>query len=440
MPPVCISSFSGTTLLSTMKTFLVSPCWPLALLFTLSSGCSKEASTSVVAASARPVADAASSQARTDLLHLAFQAASAFPIEPHGKNRSRVQEKVALACLDIDEPQLAQRFATAIADWRRGCVLADCASYGVLHGDRSEVEKQLAAAEMVAHEIERDPDQQEWRRDSIKMKIARAYALMGKLDEAAKQSSGIDPASGLAYDAGWAATTASRAELITADTLARELAAMDETLVQEGTGHAYTALVTCGRLYEKFYADPERRALIEKRIDLTAQSKVPTDLRLSTRIHIAKVALDHGDQTKGLELYGKAKELADQTEWSKDAQVAFAPQLAAVRFRAGERDQAMADLDAALLLYQQERDGFRVTKRAEILRPFAEALHSLGDDQRAAEIYALVIEEGMENPNSRPRAEDIADTCVSMAKHGFRPDPKLLARIHQIVRGLGDPW
>jgi tetratricopeptide (TPR) repeat protein len=433
-----------------MKTLLASSCWLPLLLFTASSGCSSEDAASVVAAAEKkdgtqapkpgPVADAPLDAARLDLLHLAWQAASAFPLNPHIKNRGRAQEKVVMACFDLDQPKLALQFAKGIADWRRGAALADYACYCVIHGDLSEVEHYLGLADQLANDVERDPNPQEWRRDTIKMKIARAYALMGKLDEATKHSTGTDPTSGLAYDAGWAATTASRAELITAESLGRELAAMDDILVGEGTGHAYSALVTCGRLYEKFYGDAERRAEIEKRIELTQQSKLPFDLRLSTWIHLAKVALDRGDAGKGLELYRKAKDLADSSGLPPDAMVAFTPQLAALRFRAGERDLALADFEAGMKQYHELRDGFRVTKRAEILRPFAESYHAIGDERRAAEVYSLVVEEGMENPNSRPRAEDVSETCLSMAKNGFRPDPKLLGRISEIVRGLGDPW
>ena len=44
------------------------------------------------------------------------------------------------------------------------------------------------------------------------------------------------------------------------------------------------------------------------------------------------------------------------------------------------------------------------------------------------------------NPNSRPRADDVCATCISMAVHGIEPDAELRARLEQIVKELGAPW
>jgi hypothetical protein len=50
------------------------------------------------------------------------------------------------------------------------------------------------------------------------------------------------------------------------------------------------------------------------------------------------------------------------------------------------------------------------------------------------------VEEGVENPNSRPRAEDLSATCRSMALHAVEPDADLWKRMRQIGDGLGPPW
>jgi hypothetical protein len=64
----------------------------------------------------------------------------------------------------------------------------------------------------------------------------------------------------------------------------------------------------------------------------------------------------------------------------------------------------------------------------------------MGNTAAALSVYAKVIEAGVENPNSRPRAEDLAATCCSMAVHAVEPDPRLWSRIRSIRDGLGDPW
>jgi hypothetical protein len=64
----------------------------------------------------------------------------------------------------------------------------------------------------------------------------------------------------------------------------------------------------------------------------------------------------------------------------------------------------------------------------------------MGDTAAALAVYKQAVEAGMENPNSRPRAEDLAATCCSMAVHAVQPDAELFARIREICAGLSDPW
>jgi hypothetical protein len=64
----------------------------------------------------------------------------------------------------------------------------------------------------------------------------------------------------------------------------------------------------------------------------------------------------------------------------------------------------------------------------------------MGDEAGALFVYRQAVEEGVENPNSRPRAEDLSATCCSMALHAVEPDAELWKRIRQISEQLGDPW
>ncbi len=64
----------------------------------------------------------------------------------------------------------------------------------------------------------------------------------------------------------------------------------------------------------------------------------------------------------------------------------------------------------------------------------------MDDTAAALMVYKRAVEEGVENPNSRPRAEDLSATCLSMALHMVEPDAELKNRIRQISEGLGDPW
>ncbi|MGA1018145.1 MAG: hypothetical protein ACO3YY_09200, partial [Phycisphaerales bacterium] len=59
---------------------------------------------------------------------------------------------------------------------------------------------------------------------------------------------------------------------------------------------------------------------------------------------------------------------------------------------------------------------------------------------RARAMYLRALASGMENPNARPRAIDLAATARSMAASGFQPDAELLEEMRAIRTRLGDPW
>jgi hypothetical protein len=81
-------------------------------------------------------------------------------------------------------------------------------------------------------------------------------------------------------------------------------------------------------------------------------------------------------------------------------------QLSDLRFKAGDTERARTDADAALALFNAQREKIVNIYRAGALRPLAEAYQSMGDTEAALSVYKLAVEEGIANINSRPRAED----------------------------------
>ena len=114
--------------------------------------------------------------------------------------------------------------------------------------------------------------------------------------------------------------------------------------------------------------------------------------------------------------------------------------LAALRYRAGGTDVGLADIDASLAIFDEQESNIYNVWKAAALRSIAEAYHGTGQTKKAQQVYARAIEAGVENPNSRPRAEDLAGTCVSMAVNGCEPPAELLARVQAVLNGLGNPW
>ena len=114
--------------------------------------------------------------------------------------------------------------------------------------------------------------------------------------------------------------------------------------------------------------------------------------------------------------------------------------LATLLFRAGERDGAVQLAAATLGFYDAERAKIVDIDRADALRSLAEAHAAMGDRAAALALYRRVVEEGVANPNSRPRLDDLAATVASMSREGVEPDAALSARIGEIASKLGDPW
>jgi hypothetical protein len=126
--------------------------------------------------------------------------------------------------------------------------------------------------------------------------------------------------------------------------------------------------------------------------------------------------------------------------WLPELRVPLLARLAAIRHRAGDQERARREADQALALFEEQRDEIVDIWRAGALRPLAEALHAMGDTGAALATCGKALEEGVKNPNSRPRAEDLTALCISMAVHGIEPDALLFSRMRQICGQLSDPW
>jgi hypothetical protein len=120
------------------------------------------------------VKDATLSPAAERALDAAFRAASAFPTDPHARNRARAQYDVARACLELELPNRALKYGARIDDWRKGLVLAECALFLAERGAADDVKRLSAEAERAATAESNDPDSQEWRADRVRATLAAA--------------------------------------------------------------------------------------------------------------------------------------------------------------------------------------------------------------------------------------------------------------------------
>lgn len=426
-----------------MKTYSQAPCVVLLGLFAIA--CSRDeaakpapaagGATLAVSASAAPALTAS----QRDLLQLAFDAASKFPLVPHGKNRSRAQDVVVAAAFELGAPEIAVAYGAKIADWRRGCAYADFAWSMARRGEVARARDYVKLAEGVVRDEREDADAQEWRGDMIQLKLARALAALGDTEGAEKVGRGVDATSTHAVDAAWASTAAERVSSMTPESAPTEFAAIDQGFATMSLGQQATTAAIVARMHERFFADVALRSACEQRVTEMWNKTMPA-LRLDALATMVATNHRNGEAARAADLLTIMRDLVMAHQWRSEDRMPQVARLIELAHRLGQTDRARAEAGSALKAYQDERDGIVNIYRAESLRPLALAWFAIGDRERGEDLFALALEEGIENPNSRPRCDDLVDACVDLARRGIDPSPKTWARLREIQQGLSEPW
>jgi hypothetical protein len=373
-----------------------------------------------------PAADRPLPAYQTQLLDLALATATAIPVIPHLKDRSRAQEAVVTACFELGQPQRALAGIEKIEDWGRGAGCADYAFYCARHGDPKEVPHYLQLANQIAEATE------DWPRDCIRVKIAQTHAWLGQPRQAEQFEQGVD-----ASQSGKVA----RVRAMRCDDAAFEAQtkALDGLVATGNFDRVRNALESYTQFFDRFYGDVKRRGQVEAKIK-AAWRPLPVFIRVNLLMAMAGFALDHADQSQALLLVDEARRMLDGQALPLEEYIPLMATLTELRFRAGEVRKAHAEADALRARYDAEKTTIVDIYRAGTLRSLAEAYQTLGDRAAALAIYTQAVDAGVQNPNSRPRAEDLSATCVSMAVHAVRPEAELWTRMRAIRTALADPW
>lgn len=369
---------------------------------------------------------------RAELLQLAFDAASAMPEYPHIKTRSRLQEEVVRACLELGQLARAEVYADGIANWRTGLAHALIALHLAEAGAPTpSVDRHLQRARAVVEGVQ-DESFIGWRRDRIRVRVAQAEFVLGRVEEAARSAAGAEPSELPVYHG---ARARSSSDL----DLDAELEGLFTVAEKGNYEQKMTALAICTRLHDRFYDDAESRGRVRAAID-ALWAKLPVLVRLDVRSELATAALEHEDAETARALLRASRAEFDDGEWLTENRLPAAARLARLLVRAGDEAGARQELDGALGIYDATRDRVVDIYRADALVPVAEAYAALGDRALALEVFARAVEESVENPNSRPRAEDLVAVCSALARTGLAPGDALLTRLREVRAALGDPW
>ena len=378
-----------------------------------------------------PVSDAAElSAAQVTLLDLAFDAASAFPRNPHLKNRSRAQERVALANVSYGRLGVATEQARQIENWRRGVVYGKVAAARARDGAGELVDSLMQQALGVARELEEAKDQI-WRRDRVLASVAEAQLAQGQVQEASAMAAGLEASS-------LAAVEIERVRLLEGDQARAYLESADAVLETGTFDQVRGVLLALAELYAGAGADAELLTDLEARIGADG-GKIARGVQLEVLQAFGEAALGHGDLEKALAFAQQAWDLYGQVDWPPDTRIPLMAHLGALRARAGD-EMGLSSLRAAEMTYEEELKLIVDIDRADVLGAVARAWHDLGEEGEVERVLLAALEAGTQNSNARPRCDDLVATCLLLVELGLEPSEAFLARAQEIRAGLVEPW
>ncbi|WP_428387971.1 hypothetical protein [Mucisphaera sp.] len=367
---------------------------------------------------------------QTELLDLSFEAASRMPIVIHLKNRSRAQYRVIQAALQLDQPSRALTYSQGIDNWQRGAAAADYALYAATQGHADPIDQQLLIAEATAKLATQD-----WQRQYIDMIAARTQLVLGQ-QQAAREFRN-QPIDNL-YEGALDITEAS---LSTNDAFDQIVARLDTLLASQRYEAIINGAQAYAELFGKHYKNTERRALIEDKLR-AAYQHMPGPETIDLLLSLSRVAIDHNDHDTASRLLDDAQQITEQAAWPTGTQYRyqFVSRIAQARHDIHQTSTAHQLLQQLIDQYNQDEEQIVNITRADAIRAIAEGYARLGEKDQARNLYLRALEQGFVNPNSRPRADDLIDTCLSMAAANVEPNDEIWQRVRDQHARLGPPW
>lgn len=381
--------------------------------------------------------EAASAEARAALVRDAFEIGSSIPEVPHGRDRARIQELAVQAAIELDEIAQAAQWIDGIDGWRRGAASADLALHLARAGRTGDAREHLARAE--AHW----DGEQAWQRQRVQAKIAAVLEAIGDATGARRHEAEVEPAERGPIEA-------ERARLAGSAGFDARLAALDAVVGQKNFDLTRNAVGAYLEMLRANWTDAVRRGALLERIR-AAMDHVPHDVRVTTRVSMAEAALAFGAREDAALFLAEADSALQAVQWYAEDRMQLRARLAVARAELGEIAEARRMLAGELEAFTAARARIVDMFRAAPLRAVAVAQARVAgfatDPQdrkvlraESLETFRRAVEEGAINPNARPRAEDLAETKLAMARAGVAPDAALAARMLAIRAGLVAPW
>lgn len=369
--------------------------------------------------------DASVKPFQIELLEMAFEAASAMPVVPHIKNRSRNQEAVVRAMLELGLPRLAEKRIDGIDNWRRGAGYAALGVYCVKRGMMDRARQYLAKAERV-----RD-DGGDWTSEQLTAQVAELYAMLGE-GEKARQ---VESTAG-AIDRGRSITA--EGQVTTPEAFEAQVAALDSQVALGVYDVSRNAAAGYVLLWDRYYQDAVRRQTVEGKLR-SVLGKFPVWLQMEILVDLSLKSATHDDKAAASGFLGEAEEWLTKASWWPRDEVAWRSRLVKTRVQIEDRNGAREAIERTLARYGELESKLQNYERAGAIRPLAEAYAVMGDRSGALALYSRIVSLGVVNPNLRPRTDDFVANCCSLAAHAVEPDGPLWGQLREIHRGLKQP-
>ena len=377
---------------------------------------------------ATPVAPAVAAEEswRETWTDFAFEVASAIPTEIHGRDRAKTQQAVVSALIAQGKLLRASQLAPAIRGWRQGEALAEIALAYAKAGKPDE------ARSLARQALALVPSLLDWQRERVNVMVGRVYVWLGEQDEATKLEQGVG-------ESEMGKVAAARAGKFPAEHFDAQMAGLEDWIKTKNFDLVRNSVDVALEFYPACLTDAARRGRVEALV-AAANDQLAFDLRVSNLLRMADIVRAAGEAEAARCFVAKADSVATTSKWVPEDAVFQRARVARAKARCGQREQALADLEAALSQFDASREQIVDIFRAQPLRAVAEAYAELGERDRALAVYLRAIEEGSRNPNARPRAEDLSATALSMASSGVEPDDAVAARLRAVRAGLAEPW
>lgn len=365
-------------------------------------------------------------------LDIGFAAASKMPSQPHGRTRARLRADIAESALEVGALDACESYLAAVEGWRKPFVTARLAEALAARGNAARAGTKLSEAVAALAPESAALFTQDWQRDRVRAQVARALIVSGKAEAAASYLKDLVPSEAsrtLPLEASRTSPANFRAMMAAIDGC---LATNDFDRMQFGVEALLsfpTSVMTDSAMFDA----------VESKCVATV-SKFPVEFRAQALTRLAGRALELNEPVRARRLLDAAEASVAAAAMLPEDGLPVRARAVALRHAAGDKEAALVAFSALESEFAARRDRIVDIRRAGVVRAFAEAAWRMDRKSRAAELWLRALEEGNTNPNSRPRAEDLAATCRSIVSVGAVPDAAFLARADALLQGLGDPW